>query len=81
MNKETQINYSSDYQNPGSKEIHETLDPFKRDYPKHVKNFSRACSKFINAKTEKRRKFIAKNYGFDYGFLKGFCKNKYDYKS
>ncbi len=79
MNNQTQITYSSSYQNSGSKSIDETLDPFRRQYSAHVRKFSSVCSEFIDSKSVDERKLIAEKYGFDYDFLKEFCKNKYEY--
>lgn len=80
-NDVTQGSYTCSFETIEKTSIPENLDPFRREYPDRVIKLSKACKRFIDAENEDGKIQVAEETGYKYDFLKGFCKNKYDYKN
>lgn len=79
MQQQEPIYYKSDFGAESQNVIHETLDPFRGEFPDRVIKFLNACERFIDAESDDGKIQVAEETGYNYNYLKNFCKTKYKY--
>jgi len=79
-NDVTQGSYTCSFDTIGKSSIVENLDPFRREYPEKVVRLRKACDRFIDAESDDGKMQVAEETGYNYNFLKGFCRNKHNYR-
>jgi len=74
------ITYSCSWGTIEKKSIVENVNPFRGEFPDHVIRLRKACDRFIDAESDDGKMQVAEETGYNYNFLKGFCRNKHNYR-